>query len=409
MSEAAPRRNNIVLAGFTVLVIGLALRAPIISVSPILVQLQEVYGLSSVAAGLLTTLPVLCFGALALFAPKLEQRFGMERTISAMLLLLILGMIVRSLGGVGWLFAGTIVLGSAIAVNNVLIPGLVKRDWAHLAGPLMSIQSMSMALGPTLAAVLTVPLYQLLGSSVRLALLSWAVLPLAGLLLFQLLRQQMSLTGGERLRRTTKAAAGSLLRDPLAWQVTAYLGLQSLLFYAVSAWLPTILADAGLSAATAGVGFSAFNLVSIGGSLIGPLIAVRLRHQGVVSSVGATLWLIGLGGLLLAPLPAFYAWVMIAGLGSGLSFSLALTLLVLRSRDFSDAARLSGMVQAVGYLLGATGPLVVGWLFEQSGVWSAPLMFLLAVVPLLALVGFGAGRPLLVLADSRVSADGAAS
>lgn len=403
MSRARPRHNNIVLAGFTVLVIGLALRTPIISVSPILVQLQDFYNLSSVAAGLLTSLPVLCFGALALLAPRLEQRFGMERTISAMLVLIILGMLIRAWAGAGGLFAGTVVLGAAIAVNNVLLPGLVKRDWSHVAGPLMSIQSVSMALGPTLAAVLTVPLYQLLGDSVRLALLSWLILPLAALVLFQALRRQMSRAGVGRLRQKAQAATGNLLRDPLAWQVTVYLGMQSLLFYAVSAWLPTILTDAGLAATTAGIGFSAFNLVSVAGSLAGPLVAVKLRHQGVLSSIGAGLWLIGLAGLLLAPLPAFYLWVMIAGMGSGLSFSLALTLLVLRSHDASDAARLSGMVQAVGYVLGATGPLVVGWLFESSGSWNVPLIFLLAVVPLLAMAGLGAGRPLVVLRDTHVN------
>ncbi len=404
MGKARPRQTNFVLAGITVLVIGLALRAPIISVSPILVQLQDVYGLSSVAAGLLTSLPVLCFGLLALFAPRLDQRFGMERTISAMLLLIIVGMLIRSFAGVASLFLGTVVLGAAIAVNNVLLPGLVKRDWAHVAGPLMSIQSMSMALGPTLAAVLTVPLYQLLGASVRLALLSWLVLPLAALVLFQALRLQMSRAGGRSLPRRAAVAAGNLLRDRLAWQVTAFLGTQSLLFYSVSAWLPTILVDAGLSATTAGIGFSAFNLAGVAGSLAGPLVAVRLRHQGAVSSVAAGLWVIGLGGLLIAPLPAFYLWVLVAGLGSGVSFSLALTLLVLRSYDAYDAARLSGMVQAVGYAFAATGPLVVGWLFDVSGNWNVPLLFLLALVPLLALAGFGAGRPLLVLSSTRVKA-----
>jgi len=404
MGKAGPRQNNVVLAAITVLVIGLSLRAPIISVSPILVQLQEVYGLGSAAAGLLTSLPVLCFGALALLAPRLDQRFGMERTISAMLLLIILGMLLRSVAGVGGLFAGTVVLGAAIAVNNVLLPGLIKRDWAHVAGPLMSVQSVSMALGPTLAAILTVPLYQLLGDSVHLALLSWLVLPVAAFVLFQVLRSQMPQTAGGSLRRTLSGVAGSLLRDRLAWQVTAFLGMQSLLFYSVSAWLPTILMGAGLPAATAGIGFSAFNLVGVAGSLAGPLVAVRLRHQGALSSIAAGCWLIGLGGLLLAPLPAFYLWVMFAGLGSGLSFSLALTLLVLRSHDASDAARLSGMVQAVGYGLAATGPLVVGWLFELSGGWNVPLLFLLAVVPLLALSGLGAGRPLVVLPGTRSKA-----
>ena len=404
MGKAGSRTNSVVLAAITVLVIGLSMRAPIISVSPILVQLQEVYELSSAAAGLLTSLPVLCFGALALVAPRLSQRFGMERTMSAMLLLIIVGMLVRAVAGAAGLFIGTVVLGAAIAVNNVLLPGLIKRDWTHVAGPLLSVQSVSMALGPTFAAILTVPLYQLLGDSVRLALLSWLVLPLAAYVLFTVLRRRMPKVEAGTLRKIAAGAAGSLLRDRLAWQVTAFLGLQSLLFYSVSTWLPTILIGAGLPAVTAGVGFSVFNLVSVGGSLAGPLVAVRLRHQGFLSSVAAGCWFIGLTGLLVAPLPAFYLWVTLAGLGSGLSFSLALTLLVLRAYDAKDAARLSGMVQAVGYGLAATGPLVVGSLFEFSGGWNVPLLFLLAVVPLLALAGFGAGRPLLVLPGTRVKA-----
>src|SRR5690606_37392721 len=123
--------------------------------------------------------------------------------------------------------------------------------------------------------------------------------------LFKVLRSQLPRTAGEGLRRSLPVASGSLLRDPLAWQVTGFLGIQSLLFYAVSAWLPTILMGAGLPAATAGVGFSVFNLVTVAGSIAGPLVAVRLRHQGVLSSVAAGLWIVGLGGLLLAPLPAF--------------------------------------------------------------------------------------------------------
>src|SRR5690606_31101155 len=131
--------------------------------------------------------------------------------------------------------------GAAIAVNNVLLPGLIKRDWTHVAGPLLSVQSVSMALGPTLAAILTVPLYQLLGDSVRLALLSWLVLPLAAYVLFTVLRRRMPKVEAGTLRKIAAVAAGSLLRDRLAWQVTAFLGLQSLLFYSVSTWLPTIL------------------------------------------------------------------------------------------------------------------------------------------------------------------------
>ncbi len=401
-SSANASNRNLALAVITVLVIGLSMRAPIVSVSPILLQLQAAYGLSSVAASLLTTLPVLCFGLLALIAPRLERRFGMERTILAMLLLTTCGMLVRALDGPAGLFTGTVILGAAIAVNNVLLPGLVKRDWSHLAGPLMSVYSVSMSLGPTLAAVLTVPLLQLLDGNTRLTLLSWVFTPLAGLFLLLLLKRRMAPAAGGAGTRIP--SAGNLLRDPLAWQVSVYLGLQSLLFYAITAWLPTILASSGLPALTAGLGFSVFNLVSIAGSLAGPLLAARLRHQGAIALIGALLWLVGLGGLLLAAADAMYLWVTVAGFGSGLSFSLALTLLVLRAGDASQAARLSGMAQAIGYMLAAAGPLLLGWLFETSGSWRVPLLFLLAVVPLLAAAGLGGGRPLTVLDGTNVTA-----
>ncbi len=408
MDEPASRNRNLLLAAVTVLVIGLAMRVPIVSVSPILPQLQKAYGLGSVAASLLTTLPVLCFGLLALLAPRLEQRFGIERTILAMLLTTGAGMIVRAQGGPPGLFAGTVILGAAIAINNVLLPGLVKRDWSHLAGPLMSVYSVSMALGPTLAALLTVPLLQAFSGNLRWTLLVWLVVPAAAVALLQVLRRRTP-RAGKRERAAGTAAADRLLRDPLAWQVSLYLGLQSLLFYAFTAWLPTILADGGLPAVTAGLGFSVFNLVSVAGSLAGPLLAARQRQQGAIALAGASLWVLGIGGLLFGPPAGMYLWVTLAGLASGLSFSLALTLLVLRSRDASQAARLSGMAQALGYLLAAIGPLLMGWLLDLSGDWYVPLLCLLLVVPFLALTGTLGGRPLTVGGGTVVTAAQATS
>ena len=387
------------------LVIGLAMRAPFISVSPILTQIQAEYQQSNVSASLLTTLPVLCFGVLALLAPRLAQRFGVDRTLLAALVFIAVGVLIRSIFGSGGLFTGTVVLGTAIAVTNVLLPGLIKRDWSHLAGPLMSIYSVAMALGPALAALLAVPLLDLLAGNVRLALLAWIVSPLAAVLMFQVLRSRMAegqVTAGPV---AATAVSGQLLREPLAWQVSAFLGFQSLLFYAISAWLPTMLVQLGLTPVAAGVGFSAFNVASIAGSIAGPLLATRFRQQRGLALTGAALWAVGLGGLLFLPQAGLFVWVVVAGLASGLSFSLALTLIVLRAADASGAARLSGMAQAVGYMLAAAGPFLLGWLLEVSGGPRLPLTVLLGIVPLLALAGLGAGRPLTVLPGTAVTAE----
>ena len=402
-ARPAPRRNLAVAAGVTVLIIGLSMRVPIISVSPILASIQAHYGLSSVSAGLLTTLPVLCFGALAPVSPLLQRRFGIERTILAMMLLICGGMLLRTVAGSAGLFTGTVALGAAIAVSNVLIPGLIKRDWSHAAGPLMSVYSMSMSLGPALAAVLTVPLSGVLGGDVRLTLLAWLFLPALAWMLLRLL--SAATVPASAPPDGAAAPTGGLARDRLAWQVSFYLGLQSLLFYSISAWLPSLLQEAGLSEVSAGAGFSVFNLVSLLGATAAPLLAVRLRSQGGLAAIGAALWAAGLLGLLAGPAGGWWLFASLCGLGSGLSFSLALTLLVLRSRDAGQAARLSGMAQAIGYLLAATGPLVAGWLRETGGDFTAPLLFLLLAVPFLAVAGLLAGRPLYVLAAAGTPAE----
>lgn len=401
-------RNLAVAAGVTVLIVGLAMRVPIISVSPILAQIQAQYGLGSASAGLLTTLPVLCFGLLALVSPLLQRRFGIERTMLAMMLLISGGMLLRAVAGSAGLFAGTIVIGAAIAVSNVLIPGFVKRDWSHLAGPLMSVYSMSMSLGPALAAVLTVPLFGVFGGNVRVTLLSWLVLPVLAWLLLKALTAAgpATATAAAGPAPAGAPAEGPLARDPLAWQVSFYLGLQSLLFYSVSAWLPSLLQESGLPEVSAGIGFSLFNLVSLAGATAAPLLAVRLRRQSGLALTGAVLWASGLLGLLAGPAGGWVLYVSLCGLGSGLSFSLALTLLVLRSRDASQAARLSGMAQAIGYTLAATGPFVAGWLRESGGSFTAPLVFLLAAVPFLAAAGLLAGRPLHVLPGTVITDGG---
>ncbi len=389
MGVATKVQVGAVFGGVTVLVAGLSLRTPFISVSPILAKIQESYGLGSVAASLLMSLPVLCFGVWAFVAPWLGRRVGMERTIVYMLGLIAVGVLTRAVWGSTGLFLGTVLLGSGIAVNNVLLPAVIKRHWTRAVGPLMSTLSVSMTVGPTLAALLTVPFYNAFGGNVRPTLLVWVVLPVAGLILFQALRTRLPSAAPDR---SVAPRAGGLWREPLAWQVSAFLGLQSLLFYSLTGWLPTILVAAGLSDLAAGLGFSVFAMMNIVSSISYPMIAVRLRQQSVLAATSAGLWLVGIGGLLFAPVETAYLWSGLAGLGSGASFSLALTLLVLRSSDAATAARLSGMAQAVGYSLAATGPLMMGWVFQASGGWSLPLTLLLAIVPFMTVAGLASGR-----------------
>lgn len=386
------------MVAVTIFVIGLALRVPIMSVSPLLEQLSNDLNLTSAAASLLTTLAVLCFGLLAPLAPVLAGLLGLEVTIVSMLGVIAGGMVVRSLGDFGIVLAGTVILGGGIAVLNVLMPGMVKRDHASRAGLLMSIYSVALTVGPTLAAVASIPLAVALGGW-RPGLAVWAAVPLAGMVL-----AVVTARGNSRPSGGGEGGLSRLMRQKLAWQVTLQLGLQSLLLFSIAAWLPTLLMDAGLTQTTASLAFGFFSVTGVIGSMSGPLLANRSRSQSWLAFPATGMWLIGLLGLVLIPDRGTFFWTGIMGVGSGLNFSVALTMLVLRSPDVRTAGQLSGMAHTFGYILAAAGPLVFGWLHDVTGSWQAPLYFLILILPVVLWAGAGAGRPRLVGPGTDVTA-----
>jgi CP family cyanate transporter-like MFS transporter len=365
-----------------------------VGVAPVLTDLRADTGLSSALAGLLTTLPVLCFGAFAPLAPRLGRRIGLETAVTASLLLLAAGIALRLLPPVALLYLGSLVAGAAIAVANVLMPAYVKREFAR-PGAVMGAYSASLNVGAAAAAGLTVPIGAALHTGWRGALASWLVLALAALLLWVPV-------AGLRGTRSAPDDAGSwsLLRRPLARQVTAFLGLQSVQFYSIAAWLPTLLADAGVPVGEGGALLAVSNLVGAGGALLAPAVAGRLRTQRPLVAVVLTAYLVGLGGLLLAPDTATLVWVAAFGVAQGSGFALALTLIVLRSATPLVAARLGGVAQCVGYLVAAAGPVVLGALHDATGGWSWPLGLLLVLLAPMALTGWGAARDAVLSDDA---------
>src|SRR4051812_10033552 len=248
---ATRRRGGVVLLVVAIVLVALNQRPAVVGVAPVLTDLRADTGLSSAMAGLLTTLPVLCFGAFAPLAPRLGRRIGLETAVAASLVLLVAGIALRLLTPVAALFAGSLLAGAAIAFANVLLPAYVKREFPR-PGAVMGLYSASLNVGAAAGAAATVPLAHALGLSWRTALGLWLVLALAALALW------LPVAGTGRAHRTTDPLPeghGSwvLLRQPLARQVTAYLGLQSVQFYSVSAWLPTILADAGVPVTRGGL------------------------------------------------------------------------------------------------------------------------------------------------------------
>jgi CP family cyanate transporter-like MFS transporter len=369
-----------------VVLVAINLRPAVAGVGPVLPELRAGLALPGAAVAVLTTLPVLCFGLLALAAPRLARRYGIEAVLVGIMAALAAGVLGRVLGGPAALFAGTVVAGGAIAIGNVLLPPLIKRDFPGRTGTMVGVYTMAVSGAAAVAAGLAVPLAAVSGLGWRGALGAWAV-PAAVAALAWLPR----LRGRTRPPRTPPAGR-SLLRDPLAWQLTVFFGLQSLSFYAVLGWLPSMYRDFGASPALAGFLLSLSGLVQIPVSLVLPGLAGRARNQVGHAVVGTALIGAGLAGVLLAPMAAPYLWVVLVGTGQGACFALGLNLLVLRTRHVADTARVSAMAQSIGYTVSAAGPLLVGLLHDATGSWSAPLALLLVLLVPQAVSGALGGR-----------------
>jgi MFS transporter, CP family, cyanate transporter len=374
-----------------VILLALNLRPSIVAASPLLDTIRHDTGMSTTAAGLLTTLPLLCFGLLAPLAPRLGRRFGTEPVLLATMVAICAGTALRLLPSTAALLAGTVVVGAGIAVANVLLPGVIKRDFASRVGLMTGLYSMSLFGGAALAAGLTVPLGRAARLDWRTTLALWGLLAVLGLLVWLPQLRRHSRTGAAQARAAAHPVRG-LWRHPVAWTVTAFMGLQSLGYYAAAAYLPTILTDAGMSQSAAGWMLSFSSLLGIVGAFCAPVLAARGVGPGLLATVGGVLTAGGLLGVVLAPVGGAYLWMVLLGLGQGAAIALAMLFIVLRAPDSRHAAQLSSMAQCCGYLLAAVGPLALGAVHEATGGWALPLTVLLVLLVPQTVAGLGAAR-----------------
>ncbi|MFC5991866.1 CynX/NimT family MFS transporter [Limoniibacter endophyticus] len=384
-----------ILLGASLVLIAFNLRPVFASASVLLPEIVRGLGLTSLEASILTTLPVVCLGLFAPFAPRLSQRIGTERTLLLVLVLLAVGTSLRGIVSFPFLLLGTAMAGGAIAVGNVLLPGLVKRDFPKQTALMTGLYTMALCAGAALAAGVTVPIENMVGGRWELALAFWA-LPV---LLILALWLPQALAAGKRPRQD-RYRVSSLWRDRLAWQLTLFMGLQSSLAYIVFGWLAPILRERGMDAVAAGAIVSLEVVVQMIASLVLPGIAMRCRDQRGVNLVLAACAAIGLLGFLFAPLWSVWLWVVVQGIGQGGMIAVAMTMIVLRSPDSHVAAHLSGMAQFIGYLIAAAGPLAVGLLHSLTGTYAASGILFALIGLGIAITGWGAGRNLHVSARS---------
>ena len=372
--------------GLAIVLVAANLRPAVVGVAPMLAQIQAEERLSATAAGILTALPVLCFGLIAPLAPPLARRIGIERALLTALGLLIIGFLVRSSGPLAALYAGTVLLGSAIAIGNVLLPSLIKRDFAHRTGMMTGLYTMAIAGGGALAAGVTMPVAQAAGLGWPGALAIWALFALLALVCWL---PQVRRAG--RPVRVSSQRVGGLWRDAIAWQVTIYMGLQSLGYFAVTAWLPAMLVERGYDPVVAGWLLSLSTVAGIAGATMAPVLATRGRRQRGLAFGITAVAAVGLVGVVV-PLGVEPVAVILLGAAQSAALGLALTLVAVRAPDAMHAAQLSGMAQSVGYVLAAAGPFAVGALRDATGGWTVPLLLLIALLAVQGTAGILAGR-----------------
>ncbi|WP_227368274.1 MFS transporter [Halomonas sp. M20] len=384
-----PSRSRPLLFVALMILVALNLRPALSSMAPLLIRIQQELGLSASAIGALTTLPVLCLGLFAPLALRLSSRLGAERALSLGLLLLVFALILRATNNIPLLYLGTLLAGAAIGIAGTLLPGLVKRELPQGADVVTGVYTMALCLGGALGAGLTVPLSNWLGDW-RFGLGSWALLALLALTAWRLsMPHPRSGIGGHTQLQHPKPR---LMRSMLAWQVTGYMGCQSSLAYIVFGWLPVLLQHRGLDESEAGWLLATSITCQLATALGAPWLARLGRDQRPTILLLMSMTAAGIALLLLAPLNWRWLGALLLGMGQGGCFSMALTLIVLRTGTSELASQLSSMAQGFGYVLAATGPLMVGILLEYTQDMRLLATVLLVYVALATNFALLAGR-----------------
>lgn len=382
-------RSTLLVAG--IILAALNLRPALAGVSPLLDEIMKDVGLTPAGGGAITTVMVVCLGVFGPVAPLLARRVGLDRTLLAGLLVLALGITLRSLDGVVALYAGAGVAGTAIAVMNVAMPGVVKQHFPTKVGAYTGVYVSALVIGAATASAAVIPLEHATGYGWRgvSALLAIPAVLAALLWAPQAFGRQPSPANGPRPFR-------AMLRSKVTLKITVFMGLQSLTFYIMLAWLPTIFQESGVSAEQAGYLLSLSSLAQVVGTLGAPVHAGRRASQAPHVVVAAVLTIAGYLGMLLAPTTVPWLWMIVLGVGQGASLALVLLIITLRAPDPSSVTALSAIAQSAGYVLAAVGPFVIGILRQESGGWTVPLLAGLACCLVQTAAGWLAGRPVRV-------------
>ncbi|WP_329340743.1 CynX/NimT family MFS transporter [Streptomyces sp. NBC_00663] len=386
------------------------LRPAITSLGALLEEVRDGLGMSGSVAGLLTSVPPLCFAVFGVMAPRLARRFGSGAVVCAGMAAVTAGLLIRPyVGGTAGFLAASALALMGIAVSNVLMPVIVKRWFPDRVGSMTGLYSMALALGTSVAAAATVPVTDLLGGSWQTGLAVWAGLAAVAVVPWLAfvrqrdgVRQDDDVRQERGVRREGAASAGQasargerpalrITRSRTAWALAVFFGLQATAAYITMGWMPQIFRDAGVPASTAGLLLAVTMVMGVPLAFVIPRVATRLPHQGPIVLVLGLCGLVGYAGLYLAPAAGAWVWALLLGV-SNCAFPLALTMVGMRARTGAGVAQLSAFAQSTGYLISIPGPLLVGVLYQHSGGWGLPIALMTGLMVPQMVVGVLAGR-----------------
>lgn len=390
-------KQSPILRAWPLFIVGLTLRPLTSAIGPVLPEIRAEFGLTATAASLLSTLPVIMFGLGAFLVPRLLNRVTPNHAISYAMLLLALGAHLRMISNIALLYIGTVIIGLAVAIGNVTPSVIARRDFPKNVGGVLGLVTGAISFSACFAALLTYPLTEKFNSW-RPAIELWAVLPLIAWLGWR------SYSRGHKDNEvlTSPRNLKKLMKTPLAWALVFYFGLQSTNFYALGSWLPTILRDAGTDATTAGNQLSLLLLFGFPTGLFIPPLAAKFRSQVWMNLAFVTIFVLGLSGIYSYVNFNFWPegtwlWVILLGIGLGSSFPLALTLVLLRTDNPTDARDLGSFMQGFGYFISATGPLVFGIIKDVTSSWNIALLSLGFAALIQLVTGHLVSRPGLIV------------
>ncbi|HLR42078.1 MAG TPA: MFS transporter [Pseudogracilibacillus sp.] len=381
-----------------VIIAAFNLRPAITSVGPLLGLIRDDIGFPNWGIAFLTSMPLIAFAIMSPLAPKLAHRTSNEFALVTGLFILMIGVSLRSISIVFFLFTGTLLIGFGIAVINVLLPGVIKGNFPTKVAIMTSLYTTSMSLFATVGSAVSIPGAEGAKLGWQIALLIWIIPAILGFLLWGIIVKKKGIKQNGPSFLQEEKRRPKIWQDGFAWMIALFMGFQSALFYIMISWLPEMLINQGMSAVNAGFMLSLFQVVGIPVSFMMPMIAMRFVNQSKIVLIVNAIFVLGVIGFLIETNLAFtMIAVLLAGIGSSANFALSLLFLSIRAQNAEAASQLSGMAQSIGYIIAAFGPIVIGYIFDLTNNWNDALYLVLFILLIVSFFGFKAGKNKYVL------------